>query len=169
MNRLYYMHMSSILYVKEFTFDKSSSIKQTIYLKLRNSNGNTFSFTPHVCLFLISPLDCCFLKLEFNNTFLYQNERVGKTTKRTSTSLHPFYQSSVTPPLPSVKTMQNLKSIRKFKHARYLLTDSFVFFLEKMFKTVSISFINQPGHFTWSAWFQIYSGNKNMLLLFVKS
>ena len=44
-----------ILYAKEFTFDKSSSIKQTIYQKLRNSNGNTFSFIPHVCYFSYHP------------------------------------------------------------------------------------------------------------------
>ena len=37
---------------KKFTFDKSSSI---IYQKLRNSNGNTFSFIPHVCCFSYDP------------------------------------------------------------------------------------------------------------------
>ena len=46
---------ASRLYAKEFTFDKSSSIKQTIYQKLANSNGNTFSFIPHVCYFSYHP------------------------------------------------------------------------------------------------------------------
>ena len=43
--------MSNRLYAKEFTFDESSLIKQTIYQKLHNSNGNTFSFIPHVYYF----------------------------------------------------------------------------------------------------------------------
>ena len=75
------MLTSSRLYAKEFSCDKSSSIKQTIYQKLHNLNGNTFSFSLHVCLLFISPLDCCFRRLEFNNTLLC-----------------PFYQISVTPP-----------------------------------------------------------------------
>ena len=41
--------LASRLYGKEFTFDKSSSIKQTIYQKLLNSNGNTFCFILHIC------------------------------------------------------------------------------------------------------------------------
>ena len=43
---------SSRLHAKEFTFDKSSSIKLTIYQILCNWNGNTFSFIPYVCYFL---------------------------------------------------------------------------------------------------------------------
>ena len=46
---------ASRLHAKEFTFDKSLSIKQTIYPKLHNSNGNTFSFIPHVCYFSYHP------------------------------------------------------------------------------------------------------------------
>ena len=45
---------ASRLYAKEFTFDKSSSIKYKLdYFakKLANLNGNTFSFIPHVCYF----------------------------------------------------------------------------------------------------------------------
>ena len=45
------MLASSRLYAKEFTFDKRSCIKYAIYQKLRNSNGNTFSFIPYVCCF----------------------------------------------------------------------------------------------------------------------
>ena len=51
-NRLYtYVNR----YAKEFIFDKSSRIKQTIYQKLANSNGNTFNFIPHVCYFSRHP------------------------------------------------------------------------------------------------------------------
>ena len=49
------MLTSSRLYAKEFNFDKSSSIKLTSYLKLHNSNGNTFKFIPHVCYFSYRP------------------------------------------------------------------------------------------------------------------
>ena len=40
-----------------------------------------------------------------------------RNNTRTSTSLSNFCQSSVTPPLPSVKTIENLRQIRKFKYA----------------------------------------------------
>ena len=56
MNRLYIICLrqadsASRLYLKEFIFDKSSSLKLTIYQKVTNSNGNTLSFIPHVCYF----------------------------------------------------------------------------------------------------------------------
>ena len=43
------MLTSNRFYAKRISFDKSSSMKLTTYQKLRNSNGNTFSFIPHVC------------------------------------------------------------------------------------------------------------------------
>ena len=46
---------ASRLYAKEFFFDKSSRVKQTIYQKLCNSNENTFSFIPHVYYFPYHP------------------------------------------------------------------------------------------------------------------
>ena len=49
--------------------DKSSTIKQTIYQKLANWNGNYFSFIPHL-LFFLSPQYSCFWKTEFNNSSL---------------------------------------------------------------------------------------------------
>ena len=67
---------ASRLYAKEFTFDKSLFTKQTIYQKLHNLNGNTFSFIPHV--FFLSPQYCCFRSSEFNRE---------ETVTRTSTSL----------------------------------------------------------------------------------
>ena len=105
---------SSRLYAKAFFFDK-----QTIYQKLRNSNGNNFSFIPHLCYFFISPLDCFFQRSEFDNTILYQNEGQRNSHKNINIPLS-FYQSSITLPLPSVKTIKNLRSIRKFKHVRQL-------------------------------------------------
>ena len=53
--RLRQAYSASRLCAKEFTFDKSSSIKQTIYQNLANSNGNTFNFIPHVCYFSRHP------------------------------------------------------------------------------------------------------------------
>ena len=49
------MLTSSRLFAKKFNFNKSSSIKQTIYQKLDNSNGNTFSFISHECSFSYHP------------------------------------------------------------------------------------------------------------------
>ena len=45
------MLTSSRLFAKKFNFDKSSSIKQTIYQKLDNSNGNPFSLISNECSF----------------------------------------------------------------------------------------------------------------------
>ena len=50
-----YMITSSRLYAKEFSFDKSSSVKQTTYQRLHNSYKNTFGFMPHVCYFSYHP------------------------------------------------------------------------------------------------------------------
>ena len=49
------MLTSSKLYAKKFSFHKNSSMKQTTYQKLRNSNKNTFSFISHVCYFSYHP------------------------------------------------------------------------------------------------------------------
>ena len=38
------------------------------------------------------------------------------------------------PPLPSVKTIENLRSIRKFKHARHLINLGFCIFRVQMLK-----------------------------------
>ena len=49
-----YILTSSRLYAKEFSFDKSPSVKYAIYQKLYNSNINTFSFLMYV-IFHITP------------------------------------------------------------------------------------------------------------------
>ena len=118
------------LYAKEFSFDKSSSMKQTIFQKLRNSKGNTFTFIFHV-LFFVSPLDCCFRRLEFNNT-----------RTKASPSLSFSIRVLSLPPLPYIKTIKNLRPIRKFTHARSYIDRELCIFLVQMLKTVSIWFIN---------------------------
>ena len=77
-------------------------VQVATYQKLSNSNGNTFSSIPHM-LFLISPLNCCFRRLEFNNTLLYQKVRGRKYKNRNINILAPFYWNSIIPSLPSVK------------------------------------------------------------------
>ena len=67
------MLKSSRLHLKEFTFDKSSTIKQTIYQKLRYLNGNTVSFIPHVCYFSYQPWIATSEECSLT-TLLYQNE-----------------------------------------------------------------------------------------------
>ena len=82
----------SRLYAKEFSFDKSSSIKYTIHQKMRNSNGNTFSFIPHVCYFSYHP-------------WIAASEGRSLTTQEHQCPCPipvPVYQSSITPLLPSV-------------------------------------------------------------------
>ena len=96
------------------------------------------SFLMYV-IFHISP---GLLLLEFNNTLLYQNE--GGENSRKNINIHvPFYQSSVTPYLPSVKTIKILMSIRAFWHVRDIYTDQgLCIFLVPMLKTINLSFIN---------------------------
>ena len=79
--------LASRLYAKESTFDKSLSIKQTIYnIKLERKY---FQFNSSCMLFFLVPQYCCFQNSEFNNTLLYQNEGRGNTVTRTST-IHVF-------------------------------------------------------------------------------
>ena len=159
------MLKSSRLYAMEFTFDKSSNIKQTIYQKFRNSDGNTFSIIPqHVCYF-ISPQNCCFRRQKFKNTLLYQNEGGGGHSRKNIHILAPFYQISVTPPLSSVKTIKNLKSIKKSSMRDYIDRGLCIFPFQ-MLKTFSFSFNNWSKKFIRWGCFQISSGNNNRSLLY---
>ena len=102
-----YMLTSSRLFaIKDNTFDKSSFIRLFTNNCVTRTETLLVSFLMYVIF--ISPPDCCFRKSEFNNTFLCQNKG-GIATG-----------TSVTPPLPFVKTIKTLRSIRKFKHARHL-------------------------------------------------
>ena len=96
-------------------------------------------------IFHISPK---LLLLEFNNTLLYQNVGWGNCHKNINIPL-PFYQSSVTPHLSSVKTTKILISVRKFKHMRDTDIDwGLCILLVQMLKKVSISFINSEMAWT---------------------
>ena len=114
MNRLY-AFTSSRLYVKEFSFDKSLSMKQIIYQKLHSMNGNTFSFIPCICYFPYHPC-------------IPASEGWSLTTQEINIPV-PFYESSITPPLPSVKTIKKLRSIEIFMHARHLHRQRALYFL----------------------------------------
>ena len=104
---------------------------------MRNSNGNIFSFIPHVCYFLYHPRIAA--SEDRSLTTLSSTQMRGRKHNHKNIPA-PFYQSSVTPPLPSVKTIKNL---RKFKHARHFYIDrGLCIFLVQVFKTVSISFNN---------------------------
>ena len=113
-------------------------------------------------IFHISP---GLLLLEFNNTLLYQNEGVGDTCKNINIPL-PFYWSSITPYLPSVKTIKILMLIRKFSHMQNLF-EGFVFASYGCSKqSVScLLTLNWSEHFIWYGCFQICSGNNNISLL----
>ena len=78
---------ASRLYAKEFTFDKSSIIKQTIYEKIAKSNGNTFTFIPHVCYFSYHPSIAASETRSLITLFPAKNEGRGNTVTRTSTYL----------------------------------------------------------------------------------
>ena len=107
------MLTSSRLYLKEFTFDKGSCIKHTIYQKLHNSNENTFSLIPDVCYFSYLP----WIAESLLTLFSTKCGGGNRHNKNINIPL-PFCLSSTTPPLPSVKTIKNLSWIRRFKHER---------------------------------------------------
>ena len=138
------MLTSSRLYAKEFTFDKLSCIKQTIYQKLRNSNGYFFSFTPQV--FSISPLDCYFRRLEFSNKI--RERKQPQEHQHFSPILLEFCHCS-----PSLcKNHKKMRLIRK-SSMRDTLTEAFVF--------SSCRCSKQSEHFIRCGCFQICSGNNN--------
>ena len=86
-----YAHVKQIIFdVKEFTFDKRSCIKWTIYQTLCNSNGNTFNFIPHVCYFSYLPWIAASESRSLTTLFSTKIKREEIAT-RTSTSLsHSF-------------------------------------------------------------------------------
>ena len=89
-------------------------------------------------VYLIFHISPGLLLLEFNSTLLYQNEGGGNSYKNINIPL-PFYWSSITPHLASIKTIKILMSIRKFKHMQDTFIDhGLCIFLLCMLKTVSI-------------------------------
>ena len=142
------MLTSSRLYAKEFSFDKSSSMKQAIYQRLCNSSRNTFSFISHVSL-----LDCT-------------SKGCSLTTQEHQ---HPcpilleFRHSS--PPL--CENHEKPEVGKKIQACETLtLTESFVFSSCRCSKqSVScLLTLNWSEHFIWLGCFQICSGNNNTSL-----
>ena len=148
------MLTSSRLYAKEFSFDKSSSIKLTTYPKLRNSNGNTFSFITQVCYFSHHP-------------WIAASEGRSLTTPEHQ---HPcpilieFHHSS--PPL--CKNHKKPEVDKKIQASETLtLTEGFVFSSCRCSKqSVSrLLTLNWSEHFIRCGCFQICSENNNTSLL----
>ena len=142
------MLTSSRLYAKEFSFDKSSSMKLTIYQKLCNSNGNTFSFIPDVCYFSYHP-------------WIAASEGRSLTTQEHQHPCHilpEFCHSS--PPL--CKNHKKPEVDKKIQACKTLaLTESFVF-SSCRFSKQSVSrylTLNWSEHFIRWGFFQICSGS----------
>ena len=128
-------------------------MKQTIYQNLCDSNGNTFSFIPHV-LFFILRLDCCFRRSEFNNT-------------RTLTYLSYSIKVPSLPP-PLCKNHKKPEVDNKIQVCEtFILTESFVFSQCRCSRqSVSrLLTLNLSEHFIRWGFFQICSGNNNTSLL----
>ena len=132
------MLTSSRLFAKKFNFDKNSSIKQTIYQKLDNSNGNTFSFISHECSFSYHPRIVA-SKTGVQQLFSAKIKDGEETQPQEHQHPCPILLDWITPPLTSLKTMKNLTSIRKLKHARH---GGLCIFVVQMLNAVSISFID---------------------------
>ena len=137
---------------------------------MRNSNGNTFSFIPHVRHFSYFPWittsEGRSLTTHFSTKM--RGEKQPQEHQDPSRILLEFRHSS--PPL--CKNIKNLRSMRKFKRARHLhwhlhLQD-FVFSSSRCSKqSVSrLLTLNWSEHFIWCGCFQICSGNNNTLLLY---
>ena len=147
------MLTSSKLYAKEFSFDTSSNMKLIIYQKLRNFNGNTFSFIPHVYYFSYHP-------------WIAASEARSLTAQEHQ---HPcpilleFRHSS--PPL--FKNYKKPEVHKKFKHARHIDRESFVFssYRDSKESVSRLLTLNWLEHFIWWDYFQICCGSNNKTLL----
>ena len=160
------MLTSSRSYTKEFTFDKSSFIKYTIHQKLRNSNGNTFSFIPHVCYFSYLPWIAASEGRRLTTLFStkMRGRKQPQEHQNPSPILLEFRHSS--PPL--CKNHKNPEVGKKIQACETLtLTEGFVFSSCRCSKqSVSrLLILNCSEHFIWCGCFQICSGNNNALFL----
>lgn len=142
------------------------NIKETIYQKLRNSNGNTFSLTPPHVLFsnqvwtaaskdrMLTTLFSTKMDAAKRETFFEKHNHMHINIPRVPSLLPSLY----------IKNIKNPRPIRKFKHARHVDRQLCIFFVQ-ILKAVSISFINWSENFILRGWFQIYSVNNNTLYL----
>ena len=112
---------------------------QAIYQKLRNSHRKTSSFIHHLCYFSyllwIAPSEGHSLTTLFSTKM--RGRKQPQEHQHPSPILLHFCHSSPA----SGKTILNLRSLRKFKHARHI-DQRLCNFLLQMLKTVSILFIN---------------------------
>ena len=116
------MLTSSRLYIRR----NSPLIKQIIYQKLRNSSGNTFSFSPHVCYFSYHPWIVASEGRSLITLFFCKMKGRKHSHKNINIPV-PFYQSSVTPPLPSVEIIKKSEVDKKIQACETLtLTEGFV-------------------------------------------
>ena len=130
---------------------------------MRNSNGNTFSFIPHVYYFSYHPSIAASDTL--NLTTLFTTKMRGRKQSHKNINIPvPFYQNSVTPSLPSVKTIR--KTLDRACET-LTLTWGFAFFSGRCSKeSVSrLLTVNWSEHFIQWGCFQIFSGNNNTSLL----
>ena len=117
---------------------------------MRNSNGNTFSFIPHVRHFSYFPWITASEGRSLTTHFSTKMRGRKQPQEHQGPSRILLEFRHYSPPLS--KNIKNLRSMRKFKHARHLhwhlhlhlaLTlTGLCIFLVQMLKTVSISFIN---------------------------
>ena len=149
------MLTSSRLYAKEFSFDISSSMKQTIYQKMHKSNRNTFSFTPHVCYFSYDPWTAA---SKGRSLVTQEHEHPCPILLQFSHSSPPICKNHKKPEID--KKIQACETLK--------LTKSFVFSSCRWSKqSVScLLTLNQSEHFIQLGFFQICSRNNNTSLLF---
>ena len=148
------MHTSSRLYAKEFSFDKSSSMKQTIYQKLHNLNGNTFSFIPHVCYFSYHPWIAA---SEGQSLTAQEHQHPCPILLEFCHSFPPICKNHEKPEVD--KKIQACETLT--------LTKSFVFSscrCSKQFVSHILT-LNWSEHFIQWGFFRICSGNSNTSLL----
>ena len=160
------MLKSSRSYAKEFTFDQSSFVKLTIYQKLRNSNGNSFSFTPHVFYFSYLPWIPASEGRSLTTLFStkMRGEEIATRTSTSSPILLDFRHFSP----PFCKNHKKAEVDKKIQACETLtLTEGLVFSSCRCSKQ-SLSrllSLNCSVHFIRCGCFQVCRGNNNTSLL----
>ena len=129
-------------------------MKQTIYQKLHNTDGNTFSLIPHVCYFSYQP-------------WIAASEGRCLTLQEHPHPCPILLEFNLSSPLVC-KSHKKPEVDKKIQACETLtLTESFVFYLCRCSKqSVSrLLTLNWSEHSIWCGCFQIYSGNNNTSLL----
>ena len=118
-------------------YGKRSSMKQTIYQKLWNTNGNSFSFMLHVCYFSYHPWIAVSEGESLTTLLSTKITGAGNTAARISKSLS---NSLIVPSLSlsSVKTIKKLRLINKSGMRETDIHRRLCIFFVQLLKTVSI-------------------------------